>query len=296
MEIDSFIIGELVKGMAIPVGVMAIALFLGWRFWKPRVARHSDEAGLSWALVIGLAVGWIRVKGWPNVPPIATEDWIPWILLASGVIGATTGWWQRRAHFSMPLRAVAVGAMVYVTAGPKTSDTESLWLILGLVLSIVLVWVLLDDQRRRLPAPLVLWSTACAAGNAGLAIMNGGAFPTGMSPGALGLMLGLAFLGVVFFPAKSGGGAPVVFHCLYTACLLLNGMWYAVYVPMWAAAGNFLSPLLGYLYLIPGAEKWPAWLRWALPMLLVLGLAMTLAILCNFPPEVPAASEETYGY
>ncbi|MEM1057731.1 MAG: hypothetical protein AAGK14_00665 [Verrucomicrobiota bacterium] len=291
--IDSFILGELAKGMALPVAVMALALVVGWRLWSPRQERRADEAGASWSLVLGLGAGWVMVKGWPNVPAVSTEDWILWFLLAAGAIGATTGWWQRRIRISMPLRAAVVALMVYLTAGPNTQTNQDVWVIVGLVLVIVLTWVLLDDQRRRLPEPLSLWGLATAAGCGGLAIINGGALPTGMSPGALGQMMGLLFLGVLLLPAKTAGGAPAVFHCVYTACLLLNGYWYAQYVPIWAVAGIFLSPLLGYLYLVPGLARGPAWLRWGLPMLAVLALAMTLAILCNFPPE---SAEDAYGY
>ncbi len=296
MAIDAFIFQLVVLGLGLPLLVVALILAVGWRMWKPSVERHSDPTIASWALALGLSVSVVAIQGWPPVPAVVTNDWLLWIVLAAGLIGGITGWWQRRAFISTPLRMVAVGVVVYLTAGPLIQGADAIWWVGGLMLAIALVWLLIDFQSRGLPEPLSVFSLATAAGFGGMAVLLGGTAKLGQIGGVLGLAMGLLFLALALFPAKKATGAPATFHALVTSCLLLNGVWYAVYVPLWAAALVFVSPLAASVYFLPGIKHLPWWLRWGVAMLAVLILAGIGAAVCNFPPEAPVDESHGYGY
>lgn len=293
---DAFVFQLIVLGLVLPLAVAGAVLALGWRMWHPGVNRHSDPTVASWAVAIGLTVSVIAILGWPQVPPLTTEQWLVWIILAAGLIGGVTDWWQRRSMLATPLRLVAIGVMVYLSAGRQVDGADAIWWVGGLTLVITLVWLLLDFQRRFLPEPLSVFGFATAAGFGGAGLVLGGTASLGQVGGVLGLLLGLLFLGMAFFPAKRASGAPAVFHALVTACLLLNGVWYtAGYFPFWAAALIFLSPLAASVYWLPPLARLPWWMRWGVAMATVLVLAGVGASVGAFPPEV-AAEEAPYGY
>lgn len=148
-------------GTGAAVTAMILLIFRGWRAaglrWAP--------AAVALAFVAACAVlGRIR-----RPPPIMSEDWLPYLAVALGVIGLVDALWRAPALLRwLAAAAVAAGVAFFVfrpfAKGAWESQNATVWMAM-IAAAILAAMGSSDELERRSPAgPLIMAMVSAATG------------------------------------------------------------------------------------------------------------------------------------
>ena len=235
--------GALVFGILLPGLASAAAWGVGWRLWR-RAAEPIAGGEWSGAPAVALAcvTGFLALYGWPRFPPTIAEDWLPYVAVVGGVVGAAAIRSRRlRVALWVVMSAVALG-LVLGSQRSSWSAAESIaWSVALLAAAIaVLATVDLIASRRPGPAlPLTLWIW-CSGLAATLALT--GCAKYGQFVGFPAAALGSATIAALWKPGFSlAKGAPAVL-VPWNVALIACGYFYA-YLPAGHAILMAVAPM-----------------------------------------------------
>jgi hypothetical protein len=174
-------------------------------------------AGL--AIVLGFAVGYVAIRGWPELWPRSATEKLPAIVLVALLVGFAH---QRgRTLRTLPpwlIHAVAFTLIVLWLAQPRLGDAPPPFLLqAGVVWVAGVVGIVASVTGGGTPHRQIAMLTATAIGFTGPALFAGT-----VSLAALGMTLGTALLGILAASRPAGLGRPTTCAVLPPSGLLLG--------------------------------------------------------------------------
>jgi hypothetical protein len=277
------ILHALIWTLLVPSAVSATAIALSRRIGRGGSSGRRGRWGVAIGLGLGYFAGHVGILGWPSVPPIEAKQWVPWLALASTVLGVVEASWFVPKGATWGVRAVFVSLLV---GSVLWSQVENHWEVReaacwlgGLGAVVLLSWWNLEAQAERLSGPG--WVVPIGLVTAGWAVVQVLSFDASL--GQLDGVLAAALLGALptvgLRPglALSKGGPAITTMVL--AGLGLTGIFYSN-VPKPVALILVLAPWTPWVDRIGFIRRRSYWTRASvrfLAVLLTVGLAVFLA-------------------
>lgn len=269
------IIVEALQQIVGPPFLLGVVCLLAARFLHRSGSHLAAVLVLIGSLAIGNWLAKINPLWWPDVKRLA---WLPWLASAGALAGLLRAWLKWNT-LSTALWAVVM-AVAIIRVMPKDYHTAPLWAVPAFALLTSLLGFGFLKLNEKQPGFVVPGLFAAALMTAGLVIVYAHSKSL-MDVAMLGAMslVGLAAV-ALFTKADVGAVFPGV-------AILLTGALFAGYhetysdVPSKAFWLPAIAPLLALVGLIPWVQRQRPWVRVvivAVPMLIVLGVAVGLAM------------------
>lgn len=239
-------VGQIFWAMSVPIAALVVLLLatLAWRGtrWSSILLPPVMAASL-------MAVAWIIKGTHPPMPPTSAPDWIFWLAIPLGLIGAVMNWQPRRwVNLLLALIATAASSYVLALGVLKTTrwTTSQAFLWIGIAAGGMLVqWFIVSQVHKRFAGAIVPLAltliTIITAATAGLPGRSANLAMQINILVACGMVLTLASL---FSNFRIGEGTFLVWTLL-TGLLFTSTWndWYS-YLPLTDAIPVFAAPLL----------------------------------------------------
>ncbi len=216
--------------LVIPVGVLVAVSAPG--FWGPR--RGLLVGGRRLVGGLGVALGYFAahtgVKGWPGLPPVQVEDWLPILTLGACLVFALADAAHVRAGGRLLIRVSTVCVLVGLLFQPlldSWSRQEAAGWFVSTVGVLSLTWSAVDAAIARTPplaVPLALAVTL--AGFGVIAVLAGSALLAQLGGGLAAALVALAVL-LAVRPGVELGRAAIAAAVVPALGLLVYGQHYA---------------------------------------------------------------------
>ena len=278
----------------VPALLAGIIWGLAWRMWKRR-AEAADGAGYWGALAVAAAFAgcYGLLDGWPGMPPLLAEGWLPFAAGAA-VLVALLAHLIKRGRALLWL-ALFVAAEFVLTARPRGSWpmwVTAMWLVGGGLGSVVVLLSInrFAEKQRGTALALALWIWTAGTG---VALALTGSLKYAQFAASVSAAMGAGVVAAWINPKISFARGAVETLALLTLGLLLCGYLYSD-LPASPALLLAVAPLSLWLAECQCVEKLAAWQRAAIRLaLMALPVAVALLI-AAWPMIFSKAAEPGY--
>ncbi len=273
------------------VGVCVVLMLIAWRPWRPDAALAGGRWGGAAAFTLALMPAYLLGERWPGLPPSESWQWIVYVLLVSGAVGAADSSRRWPAAVRVAVYVLPAGVAGAVLVGDWV---ESPWLWRAVTGLLVLVThAVINDAGERCRGGSVPLALLVAATCASIVILEANSAKLFQLSAALAAGLGVCTVLAWWRPAVSlaRGAAPVIAVALTGLVLSAKFLTYAP-IPVWSFVLVSAAPLgLLAARVAPGQRRRP-WIAAAVRVIAVLvpaGVAAAAAV-------ASAAADSPYGY
>lgn len=291
-----------VTGLFLPAAIAAgITLAVRW------VHRPSLAAGLvAVGLLLGYAVGFLAVQGWPWRAPLDALDWwalvgVPAtaVLAMAGAVRRVPGWamWVGRVLIAGGLVPLMLRAYLQYHWDGTTAAAYSV----AIPVLVLAVWAAAHALRVRGDGGLVLGAMAIQALAVAAAIGASGSLTLGQHAGTVAaVVVAVAVVGVVVPTASAWQGVAIDVAMLLIVAALMQGRFFAATMTDVHAALLLVAPAAVWGVRAPRVRTARPWRRRLLAMgavAFIAGIGLGLAAWAGWPSQDPDGDlYEGYDY
>ena len=216
-------------GIILPAVIAGVAWGVAWRVWN---RGASPIAGGTWAgaltCALAVSVGYVGLWGWPGIPPLLAEGWLPFVAVAALLVSLLESFGLRSIR--SVLWFLLMFGTVWVLSGPRHSAWKGLEIVgwcAGLSAAMLLICASLElvaDHRPGASMPVCLW--IWTVGIAG-ALASTGSLNYGLLAGMLAAIMGAGLVAAWIQPRISFARGTVTALTPLSMGLLFCGYFYS---------------------------------------------------------------------